>query len=160
MMLGQHIGERQKGVSVRLHSDFPFPWRKQGGPRDQFESEAFEHLRKAPDQAYYKFETIDQVYSLRYAKADIMRESCISCHNNHLQTPKNDWLIGDLREVLAVVLPIKEANFEGVKYVRENILFFIFFGTLSIFLGFHFMNWLKDPGDEEHGPLGTGEKEG
>ena len=32
MELGRRIGERASGMRVRLYSDYPFPWRKGGGP--------------------------------------------------------------------------------------------------------------------------------
>src|SRR6185295_9744071 len=34
------------GVRVRQYSDYPFPWRKDGGPRDDFERQALWRLRE------------------------------------------------------------------------------------------------------------------
>src|SRR5262245_16757546 len=50
MELGKSIAEKGYGVQVRLYSDYPFPWRKDGGPRDDFEREALRYLRQHPDQ--------------------------------------------------------------------------------------------------------------
>src|SRR5262249_3048101 len=33
------------GVRVRQYSDYPFPWRRDGGPRDDFERRALKRLR-------------------------------------------------------------------------------------------------------------------
>ena len=39
--LGERIRENNPGISVRLYSNYPFPWREgEGGPRDDFEKEA------------------------------------------------------------------------------------------------------------------------
>ena len=43
---------------------------------------------------------------MRYAEADLMRPSCVNCHNTHPDTPKNDWKTGDLRGVLEYVQPM------------------------------------------------------
>ena len=43
---------------------------------------------------------------LRYAETDLMRPSCVNCHNTHPDTPKNDWKTGDLRGVLEYVQPM------------------------------------------------------
>ena len=47
--------------------------------------------------------------SLRYAAADLMRPSCVSCHNNHVDSPKTDWEEGDVRGSLEVILPLDSA---------------------------------------------------
>ncbi len=38
------------GVKVRQYSDYPFPWRTDGGPRDEFEREALRRLRQSKGQ--------------------------------------------------------------------------------------------------------------
>ena len=43
MALGRRR-EADSGVEVRLYSDYPFPWRTDGGPRDEFEVEAMRQL--------------------------------------------------------------------------------------------------------------------
>ena len=47
--------------------------------------------------------------SLRYATADLMRPSCVNCHNTHPASPKTDWKTGDVRGVLEVILPLDTA---------------------------------------------------
>jgi adenylate cyclase len=53
MELGKRISEQNTGMQARLYSNFPFPWRKDGGPRDDFEREAIRQLRQFPDQPFY-----------------------------------------------------------------------------------------------------------
>ena len=43
-------------MKVRLYSDYPFPWRQDGGPHDDFEREALRQLRQRPDEPFYRFE--------------------------------------------------------------------------------------------------------
>ena len=107
--LGQRISERVPGLQVRLYSDYPFPWRNDGGPRDVFEQDALGWLRQHPDQPYYRFEQVGSDWRLRYAKADLMQASCVACHNSHPASPKRDWREGDVMGVLEVTRPISES---------------------------------------------------
>jgi len=91
---------------VRLYSDYPFPWRKDGKPADGFERNALDYLTEHKDESYYRFEDFKGRPSLRYATADKMLQSCVNCHNSHPQSPKTDWKVGDVRGVLEVVLPL------------------------------------------------------
>lgn len=105
--LGRRIGEHNApGLQVRLYSDHPFPWRKDGGPRDAFERDALGALRRDPSQPFIRTEIVQGKPSIRYAVADRMRAQCIACHNSHPSSPKTDWKEGDVRGVLEVIRPI------------------------------------------------------
>ncbi len=104
--LGERIGQRGSGLGVRLYSDYPFPWRKDGGPRDAFEREALAALRRDPTRPFLRYEEIQGEQVLRYAAADLMRPACIACHNSHPASPRTNWQVGDVRGVLEVVRPI------------------------------------------------------
>jgi hypothetical protein len=69
--------------------------RAEGGARDSFEQEALAYLRQNPSEIFIKQE-FSWVESLRYAQADVMKPSCISCHNSYPQSPKTDWQVGDV----------------------------------------------------------------
>lgn len=105
MELGRRLGGFGSRVNIRLYSAYPFPWRKDGGVKDDFEREALEQLKKEPSQPYFQFETSNGQSVLRYATADLMRPACVGCHNSHPDTPKNDWNVGDVRGVLEVTIP-------------------------------------------------------
>jgi serine/threonine protein kinase len=106
--LAQQITERSpSGMQVRLYSDYPFKSRKGGGPKDDFEREALEQLRKKPDEAVVRFEEYEGRQVLRYATARQMRDAtCVQCHNNHPLSPKHDWQVGDVRGVLEIIRPL------------------------------------------------------
>ncbi|NES03018.1 MAG: DUF3365 domain-containing protein [Okeania sp. SIO2F4] len=103
MELAQRIELKNPGMSVYIYSNYPFPWRQaESGPRDNFELKAIRHLEKNPDLPFYKFAEFQGRPSFRYAEADIMKPSCVSCHNNHPDSPKKDWKVGDVRGVLEI----------------------------------------------------------
>jgi len=108
MMLGKRMGEKGLGGASKLYSPYPFPWREgEGGLRDDFAVQAWEAVNKNPEKPFYKFQEKDGAKVLHYATADVLRPSCVSCHNNHPDTPRKGWKTGDVRGVLQVSLPME-----------------------------------------------------
>jgi serine/threonine protein kinase len=104
---GQKIGERSKtGILFRLYSDYPFRSRRDGGPRDEFESSALVELKRQPDSPFYLFGTYQGRPALRYATARRMEANCIGCHNNDLNSTKRDWKEGEVGGVLEIIRPL------------------------------------------------------
>jgi tRNA A-37 threonylcarbamoyl transferase component Bud32 len=106
--LGKHITERSEtGMQVRLYSDYPWKFRKNGGPTDDFERDALKRLRENPDEPVYHFEDYQGRPVLRYAIARRLRESCLGCHNKDtVNSPKLDWKVGDVRGVVEIIRPL------------------------------------------------------
>jgi tRNA A-37 threonylcarbamoyl transferase component Bud32 len=105
--LGELIREHgASGVQVRLFSNYPFATRQDGGPHDDFEREALLRLGKDPDQPFHRFENVQGRWSLRYAVARRMQESCVRCHNTHPDSTKTDWKVGDVRGVVEIIRPL------------------------------------------------------
>jgi serine/threonine protein kinase len=95
------------GVKVRQYSDQPFPWRTDGGPRDDFERAALLSLRQSRGQeTASEFTEIDGQRVVRYAQARVMRRTCVECHNTHPQSPRKDWQEEDVRGVLVIIRPL------------------------------------------------------
>ena len=123
ILWGKNIGALQSGAETRLYSPYPFPQRQEtGGLRDDFAREAWAFLSDTPDAPFYRIEDHDGKHTLRYATADLMRSSCVQCHNAHPETPKSDWKMGDMRGVLEVTLPLGDAVAQAEARTRE-ILF-------------------------------------
>src|SRR6185312_14502306 len=68
--LGRQITARSAtGMQVRLYSDYPWKFRKDGGPADGFERNALSRLRENPDEPVYEFTEYQGRPVLRYAIA-------------------------------------------------------------------------------------------
>lgn len=107
--LGEYLRETSDtGMRARLYSDEPFLTRKEtGGPQDDFESAAIAALKAVPDEPYYEFTNDDRGRDvLRFATARTMRASCVKCHNEHEDSPRDDWSVGDFRGVLEITRPL------------------------------------------------------
>ena len=115
--LGQSIGAEHLGAETRLYSPFPFPPGRQG-IHDDFGQDAWDSLRENPDRPYYRFQDFEGRPTLRYGTADLMRESCVGCHNTHPDSPKTDWKVSDLRGVLEVIYPLDAVNAEKNEGIR------------------------------------------
>ncbi|MBT7608908.1 MAG: response regulator [Bacteriovoracaceae bacterium] len=136
-LLGQRMGEKKDGSEAFLYSNYPFPWReKTEGLKDEFRKSAWAYLNKNPNKSYFKIETIKEQSVLRFARADIMRESCVHCHNSHPDTPKSGWSRGDVRGILEIQRPLNGAIYQAGKKA-EIILWLVFIvgilGILSLY---------------------------
>jgi PAS domain S-box-containing protein len=109
MLLGRRLTERHAGAHVRLLSDHPFR-RESGRLRqlDAFESAALGELRQFPARIVSRFEDYEGRPSLRVAVADVMQQSCVDCHNQHPDSPKTDWKVGDVRGIVEYIRPLDQ----------------------------------------------------
>lgn len=105
--LAKEVGRRSDGFAVKLYSNYPYPWRGEPGQLKGFEKRAIEKLSETPDVPYYEIKQSNNDGFLRYATADIMQADCVACHNSHPESPKKDWVVGDLRGVLEIDLPMR-----------------------------------------------------
>ncbi len=130
MKIGERIGS---GVSVRLYSPHPFEWRKEeSGLRDEFAEAAWDALEADPTQPYFRFDDSNGGAALRYATADLMRASCVDCHNNHPDTPKTGWQEGDLRGVLEITLSLDQSADLAGAGTRETITLLAALGAVCL----------------------------
>ncbi len=123
---GQRITDHESGMQVKIYSDYP--WREAGGPQDDFEFRAIQALglgcRTLIDtengsdarvstkadiegRSHHEFDIVNGEPVLRYARAQIMKQSCIDCHNSDLTSPKRDWIAGEVAGVLSITRPLK-----------------------------------------------------
>jgi len=121
---GKRITEGESGMQVKIFSENP--WRLECGPQDDFEERALQALRfrkslstgntsetrgsieaNQNDRSYHEFGEVDGEPVLRYARAQIMKQSCVKCHNEDITSPKRDWIVGDVAGVLSITRPLQ-----------------------------------------------------
>jgi PAS domain S-box-containing protein len=122
MLLGQRISAHAAGAQVRLYSPYPFPSRQaEGGLHDAFSQAAWDFLQHNPAASFHRFEEVQGRPALRYATADLMRPSCVDCHNTHPASPKTDWKTGDVRGVLEIIFPLDIAVAQTHQGLRGTV---------------------------------------
>jgi hypothetical protein len=107
----------ESGVRARLFSAYPFRSRKDGGPKDAFQRQTLRFLEKHPEERVWSFENFEGRPVLRYARARLMQQSCVDCHNTHTDSPKRDWKVGDVRGVVEIIRPLDK----DVERTREGL---------------------------------------
>jgi serine/threonine protein kinase len=137
--VGEQLTQTSKtGVKVRQYSDYPFPWRKDGGPHDEFERDALLRLRQSKGrETVHEFTEIDGQRVVRYAQARVMDRTCVECHNKHPASQKRDWKVGDVRGVLLIIRPLDKDEARVDEAVRVALLLSV--GVSGLLLGASFL---------------------
>jgi PAS domain S-box-containing protein len=133
--LGHYLSKVDGGTQVRLYSDLPFPWREAERSLDDFQMQALQHLKDKPNQPFVREELRSGTRVLRFAQADRMLPSCVSCHNSYPGSPKTDWKVGDVRGALEVVLPVSQWQLASTGVLNRTfmvLLVLLFLGLLLI----------------------------
>ncbi|MBP0021999.1 MAG: DUF3365 domain-containing protein [Cyanobacteria bacterium SBLK] len=137
--LGERIQKQNNGLYMRLYSPYPFHQRqKTGGMNNEFEERAWDYLTQYPNDEYKTIETFRGRRSLRYAKADIMKPSCVNCHNNHPDSPKRDWRVGDVRGIIEItqsldtVTELVNMELQGMSFFLTSIFLLVLLGLFLV----------------------------
>jgi serine/threonine protein kinase len=105
--LGDRINAKiEPGMRMRLYSEYPFKWRKDGGPHDEFQRDALRRLSDNPAEPVYEFTEYDGRPVLRYNAAWVLKASCLNCHNSNENATKRNWKVGDVRGALEIIRPL------------------------------------------------------
>ncbi len=64
------------------------------------------------DQDLFTGEARDGALFLASIEPELMQENCVICHNNHPDSPKQDWQVGDLAGYIVYTMDVK--NYIGV----------------------------------------------
>ncbi len=109
-------------TSISLYSGYPFPGRADRA-LDEFQSDAWNFLSENPEEIFVRQESQEGREVVRVAVADQMvAQGCVDCHNTRADTPKNDWVLGDVRGVLEVATFIDGPLLAGTQ-LTNRIMF-------------------------------------
>ncbi|MGI0482662.1 adenylate/guanylate cyclase domain-containing protein [Geminocystis sp. CENA526] len=104
--LGKEITNSGQDSVIELYSDYPYPWRE-NRTVNKFGEEALVYLRENKgEKKFFRIEDKNNRPFWKYAQSVDMSSSCVVCHNQHPQSPKKDWNIGDVRGVLIISNPL------------------------------------------------------
>lgn len=92
------------GYVVKLIS--PWPINKAQGVRDDFQREGFDFLKEHTESHFIRMDTVGGRQTMRMLVADrASSPSCVSCHNQHPDSPRRDFRLGDVMGGLEILLP-------------------------------------------------------
>ncbi len=85
-----------------------WPIGKQNGPRSDLEKEGLEYVAENIGENYYGEETLGGQKYFTAVYPDIaVAEACVTCHNEHADTPKTDFEIGDVMGGVVIRIPVE-----------------------------------------------------
>lgn len=104
-MGAERVSEKNSGFSYALLSLWAI--NKQNKPRSEFEKKALESLNKDGKNVYGS-ETLGgkKYYTAVYPDVAVSK-ACVSCHNDHIDSPKKDFKIGDMMGGLVIRIPLE-----------------------------------------------------
>ncbi len=126
--VSESTGRLPNGYTVNLIS--PWPINKEKGLKDRFQREAFARFAEHPGEQFIRTDTIEGRAVMRVLTADLASaQSCVTCHNDHPQSPKHDFKMNGVMGGLEIVIPME-------KYVtaREQNLAITVAGGLGVCL--------------------------
>ncbi len=86
-----------------------WPINKQNGPRTELEKKGLEFVAANKGQNFYGEETLGgkKFFTAVYADTAVA-QACVSCHNGHKDTPKNDFKLNDVMGGVVIRIPVTD----------------------------------------------------
>jgi len=102
----ERVAEKGSDFSYSLLSLWPV--NKQNKPETDVEKEGLKFIADNPGQNFYSEETLGDTKYFTAIYPDIgVASACISCHNNHKDTPRTDFKLGDVMGGVVIRIPVK-----------------------------------------------------
>lgn len=84
-----------------------WPINKQNAPKTEVEKAGLQHVVDNPGQNYYAEETLGGAKYFTGVYADIaVAAACVDCHNEHKDSPRVDFKLGDIMGGVVIRIPI------------------------------------------------------
>lgn len=100
------VAEKKLPFSYSLQSLWPI--NKQNAPRTALEKKGLEAVAKDNTKPFYGEETLGKVKYFTAVYADkAVAPACVTCHNEHKDTPKKDFKIGQTMGGVVLRIPMK-----------------------------------------------------
>jgi hypothetical protein len=104
-MGAEMVAEKKAGFSYSLLSEWPV--NKQNKPKTEVEKSGLAFIAKNKGQNFYGEEKLgDQNYfTAIYADTGVV-EACVKCHNEHKDSPRKDFKVGDVMGGVVIRIPV------------------------------------------------------
>ncbi|MCP9453356.1 MAG: DUF3365 domain-containing protein [Nitrospira sp.] len=103
---GRLVAESGRGIRYRLIGLSPIYSRN--APATTFERQALETLRRHPEQPVTGIVTSGKKRYFQAIYADrAISPACVSCHNTHPLSPKQDFKLNDVMGAIAITIPLE-----------------------------------------------------
>ncbi|MCW0220305.1 MAG: DUF3365 domain-containing protein [Prosthecobacter sp.] len=108
-MGAEMVAEKKKGFTYALLSEWPI--NKQNFPKTEVEKAGLAHIVKNVGQNYYAEETLGgKKYFTAVYPDTAIAAACVKCHNNHDDSPRTDFVEGDVMGGVVIRIPLATSN--------------------------------------------------
>jgi hypothetical protein len=105
-MGAEMVTEKKAGFSYALLSMWPV--NKQNAPKTEVEGKGLKFIADNPGKNYYEQEKLgDQQYFTAVYADTAVAQACVSCHNEHKDSPRRDFKMGDVMGGVVVRIPLE-----------------------------------------------------
>jgi len=99
------VAEMTSTFTYSLQSIWPI--NKQNAPRTKLEKEGLEFVANNPGDNFYGEETLGGVKYFTAVYPDVaVTAACVTCHNEHKDSPKTDFKIGEVMGGVVIRVPL------------------------------------------------------
>lgn len=97
-------------ASYRVKLISPWPINKKNGVQDAFQKEGFKALLTTTTRLFKRQEDANGTAVMRFLAPDrAIAHNCVSCHNTHPLSPKQDFRLNDIMGGIEITIPIESA---------------------------------------------------
>jgi len=101
----EKVAEQTDDFTYSLQSLWPI--NKQNAPKTAVETAGLEYIRDNPGQNFYGEEELGGVTYYTAVYPDVaVSPACTSCHNDHVDSPRTDFAIGDVMGGVVIRVPM------------------------------------------------------
>lgn len=100
------VAEKKAGFTYALLSSWPV--NKQNIPKTEVEKKGLKFIADNPGKNYYEEETLgDQRYYTAVYADTAVAQACITCHNEHKDSPRKDFKMGEVMGGVVIRIPLE-----------------------------------------------------
>lgn len=104
-MGAERVAEQEAGFNYALLSLWAI--NKQNKPRTELEKQGLQHIIDNPGQNFYGTETLGDTDYFTAVYPDVaVSPACVSCHNDHADSPRTDFELGETMGGVVIRIPL------------------------------------------------------
>ena len=106
-MGAEMVAEKTDAFSYALLSKWPV--NKKNAPKTEVEISGLDRVASDPSKPFYGTESLGGTEYFTAVYADVADSSaCVTCHNAHKDSPRDNFELGDTMGVVVIRIPLKD----------------------------------------------------
>ncbi len=120
LLASENVSSQGLGMSYRLMSLWPI--NPNNRPSNSFEERGLQEVANNPNKPFTTTFTLKGKRMFKAVYPDkAVTQSCVNCHNDHPESPKKDFKLGDVMGGISITIPLKQNDLVPAKEVADYI---------------------------------------